>query len=251
MLRVYPAQQSFTLPDVGIEEVRFNTAPNRPCIGWSDGGRVPVRISILRFLRLLGRLQLSEEILVTDNARLLSSKCETLGVGAVFDANLIGALNSATNRDSRNDLTMHQDKKRNQWRFGMWTRIGAEAYSELAHTLVGTGADVNDVTQVGDPIRGEEIDVLADVHRQRAAKREPLRDRGQLARRRAPWEHRSTKESTPTIYPGQDAPRVIMHQVGYVKINRLGLLKNSANLAEQPADHKVRFVVHGLLGVRP
>ena len=43
---------------------------------------------------------------------------------------------------------MHQTKKGNQWHFGRKAHIGVEAESDLVHTVVGTAANVNDVTQV-------------------------------------------------------------------------------------------------------
>ncbi|ALE00192.1 hypothetical protein PSYRMG_05720 [Pseudomonas syringae UMAF0158] len=44
---------------------------------------------------------------------------------------------------------MHQTKKGNQYFFDMKAHIGVDAESGLAHSLVGTAANVADVTQVG------------------------------------------------------------------------------------------------------
>ncbi len=57
---------------------------------------------------------------------------------------------------------MHQTKKGNQWHFGMKAHIGVDAGSGLAHTVVGTAANVNDVTQAHALVHGEEMDVFAD-----------------------------------------------------------------------------------------
>lgn len=42
---------------------------------------------------------------------------------------------------------MHQTKRGNQWHFGMKAHIGVDADSGLVHTVIGTAANVNDVTQ--------------------------------------------------------------------------------------------------------
>ena len=42
---------------------------------------------------------------------------------------------------------MHQTKKGQQWHFGMKAHIGVDADSGLVHTVIGTAANVNDVTQ--------------------------------------------------------------------------------------------------------
>ena len=55
------------------------------------------------------------------------------------------------------------DKKGNQWHFGMKAHIGGDADSGLVHTVVGTAANVNDVTQAHALVHGEETPVLADA----------------------------------------------------------------------------------------
>jgi IS5 family transposase len=51
---------------------------------------------------------------------------------------------------------MHQTKKGNQWHFGMKAHIGVDAESGLVHTVIGTAANVNDVTQAGALLHGQE-----------------------------------------------------------------------------------------------
>jgi IS5 family transposase len=45
----------------------------------------------------------------------------------------------------------------------MKCHIGVDADSGLVHTLVGTAAHVNDVTQASDLVYGKESDVFADA----------------------------------------------------------------------------------------
>ena len=47
--------------------------------------------------------------------------------------------------------------------FGMNAHIGADADSGLVHSVVGTAANVNDVTQASALLHGEETDVFADA----------------------------------------------------------------------------------------
>jgi IS5 family transposase len=51
---------------------------------------------------------------------------------------------------------MHQGKKGNQWYFGMKAHIGVDEYSGLVHSVVGTSANVADVTQVDKLLHGDE-----------------------------------------------------------------------------------------------
>src|SRR3546814_12821536 len=72
---------------------------------------------------------------------------------------------------------MHQVKKGNQWHFGMKAHVGVDADSGLVHTVVGTAANVNDVTQASALVHGEETDVFADAGYQGVAKRETTQGR--------------------------------------------------------------------------
>ena len=58
---------------------------------------------------------------------------------------------------------MHQTKKGNQWHFGMKAHIGVNADSELVHCVIGTAANVNDVTQGHGLQPGEETVVFTDA----------------------------------------------------------------------------------------
>lgn len=58
---------------------------------------------------------------------------------------------------------MHSTKKGNQWHFGMKAHIGVDAHTGLVHTLVGTAANVHDVTQAQNLLHGDETDVFGDA----------------------------------------------------------------------------------------
>jgi IS5 family transposase len=57
---------------------------------------------------------------------------------------------------------MHQNKKGNQWFFGMKAHVGVGADSALVHTVTTTAANEADVEQVGDLLHGKEEPVWAD-----------------------------------------------------------------------------------------
>jgi hypothetical protein len=83
--------------------------------------------------------------------------------GTVVDATIIHAPSSTKNKDGKRDPEMHQTKKGNMYFFGMKAHIGVDAESGLVHSLVGTAANVADVTQVDQLMHGEETYELTHV----------------------------------------------------------------------------------------
>ncbi|MEZ1424018.1 transposase, partial [Pseudomonas monteilii] len=72
----------------------------------------------------------------------------SLRQGTIVDATLIHAPSSTKNQDGKRDPEMHQSKKGNQYYFGMKAHIGVDDESGLVHSVVGTAANVADITQV-------------------------------------------------------------------------------------------------------
>lgn len=244
MLRIHFVQQWFGLSDLAMEEALFETALYREFVGLSSVQRIPDRVSILRFRHLLEQHQLAEQILATVNATLID-KGLMLREGTVVDATLIAAPSSTKNSTGERDPEMHQTKKGNQWHFGMKAHIGADADSGLVHTVLGTAANVNDVTQAGALVHGDETDVFADAGYQGVAKREEtqgIKANWHVAMR--PGKRRALDKRTPMgaildrleqakarIRAKVEHPfRVIKRQFGYTKVKYRGLAKNTANL---------------------
>jgi len=244
MLRIHFVQQWFGLSDLAMEEALFETALYREFVGLSSVQRIPDRVSILRFRHLLEQHQLAEQILATVNAT-LTDKGLMLREGTVVDATLIAAPSSTKNSTGERDPEMHQTKKGNQWHFGMKAHIGADADSGLVHTVLGTAANVNDVTQAGALVHGDETDVFADAGYQGVAKREEtqgIKANWHVAMR--PGKRRALDKRTPMgaildrleqakarIRAKVEHPfRVIKRQFGYTKVKYRGLAKNTANL---------------------
>ena len=244
MLRIHFLQQWFGLSDVAMEEALFDVPLYRQFAGLGGMNRLPDRVSILRFRHLLEQHELAPQMLETVNAT-LAAKGLLLKEGTAVDASLIAAPSSTKNSTGTRDPEMHQTKKGNQWHFGMKAHIGVDADSGLVHTVVGTTANVNDVTQAHALVHGEEADVFADAGYQGVEKRDDtqgIHARWHVALR--PGLRRLLDKTDPKdaiieemervkarIRAKVEHPfRVIKRQFGHVKVRYRGLVKNTAQL---------------------
>ncbi len=125
---------------------------------------------LLKFCRLLEAHELTESIFNTINAH-LAQRGLLLREGTIVDATLIAAPPSTKNREGKRDEEMHQTKKGNQWHFGMKAHIGVDGQSGLVHTMIGTAANVSDVTQAQALLHGDETDAFGDAGYQGGEKR--------------------------------------------------------------------------------
>jgi len=101
----------------------------------------------------------------------------TVPVKQIADATTLAAPPSVKNEAKARDPEMHQTKKGNQWHFGMKAHIGVDAESGLVHTVVGTAANVADVTQTAEVLHGGEKTVYLDAGYTGGEKRAELNDR--------------------------------------------------------------------------
>jgi IS5 family transposase len=177
MLRMYIAQNCFGLSDEGIEDALYDSQAIRRFVG-IDLGReaAPDATTLLKFRRLLEEKNLTAAIFETINAQ-LAKRGLLMRQGTIVDATIIAAPSSTKNSTGERDPEMHQTKKGNQWHFGMKAHVGVDADSGLVHTVVGTAANVNDVTQAHHLLHGKETDVFGDAGYQGADKREENRDK--------------------------------------------------------------------------
>ena len=129
-----------------MEEELHERPLYRRFVGLEGAARMPDESPILRFRHLLEKYQLAPKLLATINAG-LAQQGLLLKTGTVVDATIIAAPSSTKNKDGERDPEMHQAKKGNQWHFGMKAHIGVDAESGLVHSVIGTAANVNDVTQ--------------------------------------------------------------------------------------------------------
>lgn len=172
MLRMYVAQNCFGLSDEGAEDAIYDSQAIRRFVG-VDLAReaAPDATTLLKFRHLLEEKGLTDSIFNAINAH-LAEKGLFMRQGTVVDATIIAASPSTKNRTGERDPDMHQTKKGNQWHFGMKAHIGVDAESGLVHTVVGTAANVNDVTQAQALLHGDETDVFGDAGYQGVEKRE-------------------------------------------------------------------------------
>ena len=245
MLRIHFLQQWFNLSDPAMEEALYDVPLFQQFAGLDLGSsRLPDESTILRFRHLLEEHQLSQPILATVNAT-LQAKGLLLKSGTVVDATLIAAPSSTKNSSGERDPEMHQTKKGNQWHFGMKAHIGVDADSGLVHTVVGTAANVNDVTQAHRLVHGQESDVFADAGYQGVAKREDTQHidvNWHVAMR--PGKRKTLDLGHPMgavldkleqvkarIRAKVEHPfRIIKRQFGHVKVRYRGLAKNTEQL---------------------
>lgn len=263
MLRIHFLQQWFGLSDVAMEEALFDVPLYREFAGLGGMSRLPDRVSILRFRHLLEEHRLAEQFLQVVNAHLAQAGL-MLKEGTVVDATLIAAPSSTKNQGGERDPEMHQVKKGNQWHFGMKAHIGADADSGLVHSVVGTAANVNDVTQAHGLLHGEETDVFADAGYVGVDKRDDtqaIRAQWHVAMR--PGKRRTLDTTTPLGHILNDLERakarirakvehpfrVIKRQFGHMKVRYRGLMKNTQQLFTLFALSNVWMVRHRLLNM--
>ena len=243
MLRIHFMQQWFGLSDPAMEEALHDTPLYCEFAGLDAGiSRLPDESTILRFRHLLEEHNLSLQLMATINAT-LATKGLMLKTGTVVDATLIAAPSSTKNSRGERDPQMHQTKKGNQWHFGMKAHIGVDADSGLVHTVIGTAANVNDVTQGHGLLHGDETVVFADAGYQGAAKRpEATGVDWHVAMR--PGKRRALDKQTKlgalldkaeqlkaSVRAKVEHPfRVIKCQFGFTKVRYKGLAKNTAQL---------------------
>jgi IS5 family transposase len=102
----------------------------------------------------------------------LSTKGLLLKNGKALDATLIAAPSSTKSGSGKRDPEMRQTMNNNQWHFGVKVHIGVDAKSSRVHSVVGTAANVKDVTQASSLVHSVEKGVFADAGCRGGSKRE-------------------------------------------------------------------------------
>lgn len=244
MLRIHCLQLWWNLSDPAVEEELHERPLYRRFAGLEGAARMPDETTILRFRHLLERHALAPQVLATINAHLAEHGL-MLRTGTVVDATIIAAPSSTKNKDNARDPQMHQTKKGNQWHFGMKAHVGVDAESGLVHTVIGTAANVNDVTQAAALLHGQEQHVFGDAGYQGVAKREEARQLdvtwhiamrpgkrralqadSEVDRLRQGLERMKASVRAKVEHPF----RVIKQQFGHAKVRYRGLAKNTARV---------------------
>jgi transposase, IS5 family len=243
MLRIHCLQQWYGLSDPAMEEALYEIASMRRFAGLSLAkGAVPDETTILKFRHLLERHDLARQIFDTINGH-LQAKGLMLRQGTIVDATIVSAASSTKNSTGQRDPQMHQTRKGNQWYFGMKAHVGADAESGLVHSLIGTAANVADVTQAHDLLHGEETVAFGDAGYTGVEKRpertqlvnwhvamKPGKRRALGTTRLARLYEKIERMKAQVRARGEHAFRVVKRQFGYVKVRYRGLAKNIAQL---------------------
>ena len=243
MLRIHFMQQWFGLSDPAMEEALHDVPLYREFAQIGSGlVRLPDESTILRFRHLLEQHGLAAQLLASVNA-LLHDKGLLLKAGTVVDATLIAAPSSTKNASGERDPEMHQTKKGNQWYFGMKAHIGTDAESGLVHSVIGTAANIADISVAAALLHGEEEVAFGDAGYQGVDKREEAQGpKWHVAMRpgkrrkldpRKRWD--AMLEQAEKLKAGvrakvEHAFRVLKRQFGFTKVRYRGITKNAAQL---------------------
>jgi IS5 family transposase len=264
MLRIHCLQLWWNLSDPAMEEELHERPLYREFAGLAGSPRIPDETTILRFRHLLEKHDLVAQVMATINAG-LAQQGLMLKTGTIVDATIIAAPSSTKNKDGERDPEMHQTKKGNAWHFGMKAHIGVDAESGLVHAVIGTAANVNDVTQGAALLHGEEEMVFADAGYRGIDKRDEAKDLEvtwhvamQPGKRRAlkPKNRRDrllekVEKLKASVRAKVEHPfRVIKQQFGYAKVRYRGLAKNTARLTMMFALSNLWMVRKQLMGAQ-
>ena len=242
MLRIRCLQLWWNLSDPAMEEELHERPLYRRFVGLDGAARMPDETTILRFRHLLEKHDLAPQVLGIINAGLAQHGL-MMKTGTVVDATIIAAPSSTKNKTGERDPEMHQTKKGNQWHFGMKAHIGVDADSGLVHTVIGTAANVNDVTQAGALLHGEEEVAFGDAGYQGVHKRPEAAGpdwyvamRPGIRRKLNPFiepefNAEQVEKAKASVRAKVEHPfRVVKQQFGYAKARYRGLAKNTARL---------------------
>ena len=248
MLCIHCLQPWWNLSDPAMEEELYERPLYRRFAGLDGAARMPDETTILRLRHLLEKHQLAPQVLATINAG-LAQQGLMLKTGTTVDATTIAALSSTKNKEGERDPEMHQTKKGNQWHFGMTVHIGVDADSGLVHTVIGTAANVNDVTQAAGLLHGKEKNAWGDAGYQGVDKRQEMQ--GSKAKAKIKWHVAMRPGKRKALDANRDLHkllekverlkasvraevehpfRVIKQQFGYAKVRYRGPKKNTERL---------------------
>lgn len=262
MLRIHCLQLWWNLSDPAMEEELHERPLYRRFVGLEGAARMPDETTILRFRHLLEKHELAPQVLATINAG-LAQQGLMLKTGTVVDATIIAAPSSTKNKAGERDPEMHQTKKGKQWHFGMKAHIGVDVESGLVHTVIGTAANVNDVTQAGALLHGQETAAFGDAGYRGVDKRQEAQGPTwfvamQPGKRKAldtarKWARllEKAEQLKASVRAKVEHPfRVVKQQFGHTKVRYRGLAKNTARLTMLFALSNLWMARRQVLGAR-
>lgn len=171
MLRIYLLQNLYDLSDEGCVAAVIDSRAFSDFCGVDSSNQIPNGDTLGRFRNLLIRSGLQEK-LFAQVVKMLMERGLILKKGTIVDSTIIAAPSSTKNKEKQRDPEAKSVKKGNDWHFGYKAHIGVDKDSGLVHTVVGTSANVHDVTQTENLLTGEEETVNGDAGYIGADKRE-------------------------------------------------------------------------------
>lgn len=160
MLRMYCLQPRYGLADEALEDALCDSQSTRDFVGIVlSREAVPDASTLLKFRRLLLTKDLNKALLDGINAHLAEQGLLTRS-GKDAAATSIAAPSSKKNATGQRDPEWPRTKKGKQWYFWMKAHFGVDADSGLAHTVISTATKINDVTQAGALLHGQETSAV-------------------------------------------------------------------------------------------
>jgi IS5 family transposase len=171
MLRMYLLQVWFSLSDEGVEDAIYDSYAMRKFMRLDFAvEQVPDATTLLHFRHLIEKHGLGEKLLAAQTA-MFDEQGWIMRGGSIVDATIITAPSSTKNATGERDPEMHQTKKGNQWYFGMKAHIGVDAGTGYIHSVTATAANVHDLDEVTNLVRGDDEVVYTDAGYQGVDKR--------------------------------------------------------------------------------
>jgi IS5 family transposase len=237
ILRIYFLQQWYGLSDEALEDALFDSIAMRAFAGIDLAVKNALdATTLLRFRRLLIVHELTRKLV---------------------DATIMEAPPSTKNAQKSREPGMHQTKKGNEWHFGMKAHLGVDADSGLVHSVIGTAANVSDVSQAHALLHGHEEDAFGDAGYLGVDKRDEMK--GAVVK----WRVAAKRGKIKSMQEGPLKDLVValertkaqirarvehqLHVVRHRKVRYKGLTKNTAQLFSSFALANLVIAKHQLL----
>lgn len=203
ILRMYLLHQRYGLAEESVDNAIYDSQALRDLMG-IDLSResVPDATTLLKFRRLLVINDQSKALCDEMNYHLPQQRL-LMRAGTIVDANIIAASRSTKNARCEHDPDMCQAKNGIQLHHRMKTHIGVDADSGIFHALFGTAANVNEATQAGEPLHGEEAHSFGGAGYRGRHKRDEAQGPQWLAYRDATERAPATRRQYAGSVPGE------------------------------------------------
>jgi IS5 family transposase len=244
MLRMYMMQNWFNLSDEALEDAIYDSYAMRTFMHLDFlNEQVPDATTLLKFRHLLEEHKIGEQIFADVNNRLNEAGLIMQG-GTIVDATIIASTPSTKNKEKKRDPEMHQTKKGNQWYHGMKVHAGVDVGTGYVHSITGTAANVNDISETHNLIRKNDEVVYGDSGYLGIEKHDEIKNDENLSHVEFRINRRPSSLKTPDSFEGINWDRQMEHgksavrckvehvflivkrQFGYCKTAYRGIAKN-------------------------